>query len=153
MAPFWRAASAWTWSTTCGRRTAPPADKEPPWLPSTIAHLRPGCRLPRDEDGALAAKGHVHDDYVTQYLRHSYFGSPPPKSLDRNTFPLELVDRLSPEDGAATLTAFTAASIAGARAHFPEQPQLWIISGGGRRNKTLMAMIAGLVDAAVAPAE
>ena len=111
------------------------------------------CGLPRDEDGALAAKGHVHDDYVTQYLRHSYFGSPPPKSLDRNAFPLELVDRLSPADGAATLTAFTAASIAGARAHFPEQPQLWVISGGGRRNKTLMAMIAGLVDAAVAPAE
>ena len=109
--------------------------------------------LPRDEDGALAARGRVHDDYVTQYLRHSYFGEPPPKSLDRNAFGLELVDGLSPEDGAATLTAFTAASIAGARAHFPEQPQLWVISGGGRRNKTLMAMIAGLVEAAVAPAE
>jgi anhydro-N-acetylmuramic acid kinase len=107
----------------------------------------------RDEDGALAATGRVHHDYVIQYLRHSYFGAPPPKSLDRNAFGLELVDGLSPEDGAATLTAFTAASIAGARAHFPEQPQLWVISGGGRRNKTLMAMIAGLVDAAVAPAE
>jgi len=109
--------------------------------------------VPRDEDGALAASGRVHDDYVTQYLRHSYFGEPPPKSLDRNAFGLELVDALSPEDGAATLTAFTAASIAGARGHFPEQPQLWVISGGGRRNKTLMAMIAGLVEAAVAPAE
>ena len=30
---------------------------------------------------------------------------------------------------------------------------LWVISGGGRRNKTLMSMIAGLVEAAVAPAE
>src|SRR4030095_7636327 len=40
--------------------------------------------FPRDEDGALAAKGRVHEDYVTQYLRHSYFGEPPPKSLDRN---------------------------------------------------------------------
>ena len=57
------------------------------------------CGLPRDEDGALAAGGRVHDDYVTQYLRHSSFGEPPPKSLDRNAFPLELVDRLSPEDG------------------------------------------------------
>ena len=107
----------------------------------------------RDEDGALAGTGRVHHDYVKQYLRHSYFGAPPPKSLDRNAFALELVDDLSPEDGAATLTAVTAASIAGARGHFPEQPQLWVISGGGRRNKTLMAMIAGLVDAAVAPAE
>ena len=107
----------------------------------------------RDEDGTLAARGRVHDDYVTQYLRHSYFGEPPPKSLDRNAFSPWLVHPLSPEDGAATLTAFTAASIARAREHFPEQPVLWVISGGGRRNKTLMAMIAGLVEAAVAPAE
>ena len=107
----------------------------------------------RDEDGALAARGRVHDDYVTQYLRHSYFGEPPPKSLDRNAFALELVSGLSPQDGAATLAAFTAASIAQARAHFPEQPLLWVILGGGRRNKTLMAMIAGLVESAVAPAE
>ena len=28
-----------------------------------------------------------------------------------------------------------------------------MVSGGGRRNKTLMAMLAGLVEAAVAPAE
>jgi anhydro-N-acetylmuramic acid kinase len=109
--------------------------------------------VPRDEDGALAAAGRAHDDYVTQYLRHSYFGEPPPKSLDRNAFLLELVEGLSPEDGAATLTAFTATSIARAREHFPEQPKLWVVSGGGRRNKTLMAMIAERVEAAVAPAE
>jgi anhydro-N-acetylmuramic acid kinase len=108
---------------------------------------------PRDDDGALAATGRVHDDYVTHYLRHSYFGEPPPKSLDRNAFPLELVAGLAPEDGAATLTAFTAASVAAARAHFPEQPLLWIVSGGGRRNRTLMAMLAERVEAAVAPAE
>ena len=109
--------------------------------------------LPRDEDGALAAAGRVHDDYVTQYLRHSYFGEPPPKSLDRNAFALGLVHDLSPEDGAATLAAFTALSIARAREHFPEQPRMWIVSGGGRRNRTLMAMIAERVEAAVAPAE
>lgn len=109
--------------------------------------------FPRDEGGTLAAKGRVHDDYVTQYLRHSYFGEPPPKSLDRNTFSPWLVHALSPEDGAATLTAFTTASIARAREHFPEQPKLWVVSGGGRRNKTLMAMIAERVEAAVAPAE
>ena len=109
--------------------------------------------VPHDEGGAFAGGGRVHDDYVTQYLRHSYFGEPPPKSLDRNAFPLQLVHHLAPEDGAATLTAFTAASIASARAHFPEQPLLWVVSGGGRRNKTLMAMIAERVEAAVAPAE
>jgi anhydro-N-acetylmuramic acid kinase len=112
------------------------------------------CRgVSRDEDGALAAAGRVHDDYVMQYLRHSFFGEPPPKSLDRNAFLLELVEGLSPADGAATLTAFTATSIARAREHFPEQPKLWVVSGGGRRNKTLMAMIAERVESAVAPAE
>jgi anhydro-N-acetylmuramic acid kinase len=112
------------------------------------------CRgVARDEDGALAARGRVHDDYVMQYLRHSYFGEPPPKSLDRNAFLLELVEGLSPEDGAATLTTFTAASIARARESFPEQPKLWVVTGGGRLNKTLMAMIAERVEAAVAPAE
>jgi anhydro-N-acetylmuramic acid kinase len=109
--------------------------------------------VPRDEGGALAAAGRVHDDYVTEYLRHSYFGEPPPKSLDRNAFALELVDQLPAADGAATLTAFTAASIARAREHFPEQPQLWVVSGGGRLNRTLMAMLAGHVESAVAPAE
>ena len=67
--------------------------------------------------------------------------------------PLEPLAGLSLEDGAATLTAFTAASIARAREHFPEQPKLWVVSGGGRRNQTLMAMIAERVEAAVAPAE
>ena len=43
--------------------------------------------------------------------------------------------------------------IARAREHFPEQPRLWVICGGGRRNKTLMAMIAARVESAVAPAE
>ena len=107
----------------------------------------------RDEGGAMAAGGRVQDEYVTEYLRHSYFGQPPPKSLDRNAFALELIDQLPVADGAATLTAFTAASIARSREHFPEQPLLWVVSGGGRLNKTLMAMLAGLVEAAVAPAE
>src|SRR5262249_17292662 len=78
---------------------------------------------------------------------------PPPKSLDRNAFAQGPVASLSAEDGAATLTAFTAASIARAREHFPEQPKMWIIAGGGRRNRTLMAMIAERVEAIVAPAE
>ncbi|MFN3746012.1 MAG: anhydro-N-acetylmuramic acid kinase [Hyphomicrobiaceae bacterium] len=109
--------------------------------------------LPRDDGGIFAAKGKVHEAYVTEYLRHSHFAAPVPKSLDRNAFAVELVDQLSTEDGAATLTAFTAASIARAREHVPEEPRLWIIAGGGRRNRTLMAMLAGLVHGAVVPVE
>jgi anhydro-N-acetylmuramic acid kinase len=64
-----------------------------------------------------------------------------------------LVEGLSLEDGAATLTAFTAASIAKAREHLPEEPELWVVCGGGRRNRALMSMIAGRVEHAVVPAE
>jgi anhydro-N-acetylmuramic acid kinase len=90
---------------------------------------------------------------LTALLTHDYFGALPPKSLDRNAFSPDPVGSLSPEDGASTLTAFTAAAIARAREHFPEAPQLWVISGGGRRNRTLMSMIAERVEGAVAPAE
>ena len=110
-------------------------------------------RAARDEDGATAARGTVKDDVVRFYLSHSYFGQLPPKSLDRNAFFSDLVDGLSREDGAATLTAFTALAIARAREHFPQEPQLWIICGGGRRNRTIMSMLAAQVQNAVVPAE
>ncbi len=108
---------------------------------------------PLDADGAAAALGRVDENALTALLSHTYFGRLPPKSLDRNAFSAKAVAHLSLEDGAATLTAFTAASIAKAREHFPEEPQLWVVAGGGRRNKTLMAMLAGRVEAAVTPAE
>jgi anhydro-N-acetylmuramic acid kinase len=106
-----------------------------------------------DLDGALASRGQVHDAHVAHYLRHAYFAQPPPKSLDRNAFGLHVIDALSAADGAATLTAITAASVARAREHFPEQAGLWIVAGGGRRNRTLMTMLAERVDAIFAPAE
>jgi anhydro-N-acetylmuramic acid kinase len=111
------------------------------------------CGLSHDEGGRLAASGHIHESCVKQYLRHAYFGERSPKSLDRNAFSLAVVHELSTEDGAATLTAFTSEAIATARAHFPEQPVLWIVSGGGRKNKTLMSMIAARVENAVVPSE
>ena len=95
----------------------------------------------------------VRKDYVVEYLKYSHFALPPPKSLDRNAFPWQLVSQLPLTDGAATLTAFAAAAIARARLHFPEEPQLWVVSGGGRRNKTLMSMLAGQVENAVVPVE
>lgn len=106
-----------------------------------------------DDGGALAARGAVHEDIVTHYFLHPHFEALPPKSLDRNMFSLDHVRSLSLEDGAATLTAFTASAIARARAHMPEQPQLWVICGGGRRNRTLMGMLAERVENAVVPAE
>lgn len=94
--------------------------------------------MPVDRDGRLAARGQPDDTVLSRLLTHPFFGVAPPKSLDRMDFRSDAVASLSPENGAATLTAFTAASIARARIHFPDEPTVWIVSGGGRHNPTLM---------------
>lgn len=106
-----------------------------------------------DADGSAAAGGKIDKAVLNKLFINDYFGRLPPKSLDRNAFSTDPVQHLCVADGAATLTAFTAGTIARAREHFSEEPRLWVISGGGRRNKTLMTMIAAHVEGAVAPAE
>jgi anhydro-N-acetylmuramic acid kinase len=108
---------------------------------------------PCDFDGALARAGRVDEAALRELLTHPYFARLPPKSLDRNAFPGIAAARLSTEDGAATLTAFTAEAVRRALAVLPEFPRTWIITGGGRRNRALMAELAARLDAAVAPAE
>jgi anhydro-N-acetylmuramic acid kinase len=108
---------------------------------------------PHDWDGTLAARGHVDAAALAELMTNDYFGLPPPKSLDRDAFLAAPVARLGDADAAATLTAFTAASIAKAREHMAREPRTWIVCGGGRKNKTLMTMLAARVENAVAPAE
>ena len=106
-----------------------------------------------DEGGVLAAAGRVHEGTLAQLMDNDYFALKPPKSLDRNDFPVDVVDGLSQEDGAATLTAFTVRSVAAARAHFPGTAERWLATGGGRHNKTLMAWLGDALDRAVEPVE
>ena len=94
-----------------------------------------------DIDGALAAKGKVDEAALAALMAHPYFDAPPPKSLDRLAFPTDAVSALDVADGAATLTAFTAASVARGLAFCPQPPQRLILCGGGRHNKTLAAML------------
>jgi anhydro-N-acetylmuramic acid kinase len=106
-----------------------------------------------DEDGRLAASGRIEEGLLTQLLCDPYFARLPPKSLDRGNFTLDRLGALSPADGAATLTAFTAAAIGRALEHLPEPPALWAVCGGGRLNRALMAALAERTDAPVAPVE
>jgi anhydro-N-acetylmuramic acid kinase len=106
-----------------------------------------------DQDGEAAARGTIDEDVVRSFLSDGYFAKRPPKSLDRNTFSANAINGHSVEDGAATLAAFTAEAIAKAREHMPEEPELWIVAGGGRRNRTIMRLLAGRVHHAVVPAE
>ncbi len=95
-----------------------------------------------DRDGALAASGRVDETVLAAMLDHSFFDAPPPKSLDRGDFTIQPARGLSPEDGAATLTAFTAATVAEALRHLPERPRRLLVAGGGRRNPVMLRMIA-----------
>jgi anhydro-N-acetylmuramic acid kinase len=94
-----------------------------------------------DRDGALAAQGEVDEAWVQRALQLPFFSQKPPKSLDRNDFTaLKLADA-APADGAATLTAFTAAAIARIVPLLPKLPNNWIVCGGGARNRTMMRML------------
>jgi len=90
---------------------------------------------------------------LERMLQHDFFTKTGPKSLDRLDFGMADVEHLSPEDGAATLTAFTAATIARAREHFPDSAETWIVCGGGRHNKTLMNELRARLNVPVVPAE
>ncbi|MEX0968889.1 MAG: anhydro-N-acetylmuramic acid kinase [Paracoccaceae bacterium] len=98
------------------------------------------CGQPYDENGALAAKGSPDTALVAAALANRWFALPAPKSADRNQFHalLEQVQHLPNADAAATLTAFTAASIARAAPNNAD----WLVMGGGRKNATLMGMLA-----------
>jgi anhydro-N-acetylmuramic acid kinase len=100
-----------------------------------------------DDGGRTAAAGQVDEAAVARVLAHPFFVRQPPKSLDRNAFRHWVAEegRLagkSTEDGAATLTAITAASVARAVTLLPRVPACWIAAGGGTRNPTLMRMLA-----------
>ncbi|MCW6511127.1 anhydro-N-acetylmuramic acid kinase [Lichenifustis flavocetrariae] len=106
-----------------------------------------------DRDGAAAGSGTVDRDVLTQLMRHPYFDAPLPKSLDRNAFSRSLVESLSTADAAATLTAFTAASIARSLRHLPEVPRLAVVCGGGARNLAMMQALATALPCPLQPAE
>jgi anhydro-N-acetylmuramic acid kinase len=90
-----------------------------------------------DEGGTTAAAGKIDAVALAALLTHPYFSRTLPKSLDRNDFSSGPVQKLSLEDAAATLTAFTAHSIARALDLLPREPRLAILCGGGAHNLTL----------------
>ncbi|MCF8468594.1 MAG: anhydro-N-acetylmuramic acid kinase, partial [Sneathiella sp.] len=109
---------------------------------------------PYDEGGEIAAKGRADAAILAKLLDHPYFEQKPPKSLDRDQFPVgEAIAGLSFEDGAATLLNFTSGSIRRALDHLPKRPKRWLLTGGGRKNPELARLIAEAVAAPVDPVE
>ncbi len=109
-------------------------------------------RLVYDKDGALAAQGKIDQALLKDLLADPYFAASPPKTTGREHFGVQLGEQiwqaairagLSAQDIVATLTAFTAESIACAYRDFlPVFPDEVILSGGGAYNLALKAMLA-----------
>jgi anhydro-N-acetylmuramic acid kinase len=102
-----------------------------------------------DRDGSFARAGIVDDDVLAALLVEDYFAAPPPKTTGRERFGGQFLTRhrdklagLSLEDGAATLTELTAATVAGAVAAAGFTGGRAIVSGGGARNAALLARLA-----------
>ncbi|RVU38073.1 anhydro-N-acetylmuramic acid kinase [Hwanghaeella grinnelliae] len=104
-----------------------------------------------DEGGKIASAGKVVPDVLARLLDHPYFDRLPPKSLDRNDFSADAVSNLSLEDGAATLAAFTVESVA--KAPYPKPPVSVFVTGGGRKNATLMRGLSERLGVPVLPIE
>jgi anhydro-N-acetylmuramic acid kinase len=97
----------------------------------------------------------VNAAVLGRLLTNPYFARPMPKSLDRLDFSQALAGSglaaLSPEDGAATLAAFTAEAVV--RAPLPGQPVRVLVCGGGRKNPAIMAALRARLAVAVEPVE
>lgn len=108
-----------------------------------------------DRNGAIAARGSVIESVLAAVLRNSYFRREPPKTAGREQFGRAYVAEFlaecrrkskRAEDALATATALTAETIARgyerfARPLLGESKVDYIVSGGGARNATLMAML------------
>ena len=99
-----------------------------------------------DRDGAMGALGKADSGILEWLMSSAYFTTPAPKSLDRNGFDVAVLEGLSAEDGAATLTRFTAQAIARSAPLVPQAPKLYVICGGGRLNPTLMRELRILLE-------
>lgn len=101
---------------------------------------------PYDEGGVIAARGQVIPELLAELMNHPYLSLEPPKSTGRELFGVQfaagLHGRGEPADLVATVTAFTARSIADAYHRFLGPVDEVIVGGGGARNPTLMRMLA-----------
>jgi len=109
-----------------------------------------------DRNGAIAARGTVLPSVLKAELRDRYYALKPPRSAGREQFGRDYAARFlaacrresrSPEDALATATALTVETIALSYARFVAPllrgaPVDFVVSGGGARNATLMAMLA-----------
>jgi len=100
-----------------------------------------------DEDGALAAQGHADKDALRDYLGLEFFRRKPPKSLDRDAFAMlaAAVAGLEDADAAATLIEASVQGVVRGTQWFPRPVGRVLVTGGGRRNRVMMARLSAQI--------
>ncbi|QKV20534.1 anhydro-N-acetylmuramic acid kinase [Oricola thermophila] len=105
--------------------------------------------VPFDDGGRIAGEGNADMAVVKRYLSAPFFAKDGPKSLDRGDFTLDGVAGMELSDGAATLAMLTAAAIVKSAERLEVPPALWIVSGGGVRNRAIMASLRAVAGRGV----
>jgi anhydro-N-acetylmuramic acid kinase len=102
-----------------------------------------------DRDGRIARSGRIDGELLGRLFDHPYFKKRPPKSTGRELFGPEYLEsrcRRPSADAIATLTLFTAQTIADAIRRFARPaPSEVVVSGGGVLNAVLMGHLAWLL--------
>ena len=106
-----------------------------------------------DVDGQYAAVGKFDEAWLAKCLEHPYLTARYPKSLDRFDFPTSIADGLNLQDGAALLSAFSAAAVGKALDLLPARPELLVLCGGGRHNPSLVKAIERYANVAIINAD
>ena len=124
-------------------------------LIDAFVQMRSGGEHRFDEDGRFAAAGTPDETALGAMLRDPYFAQSPPKSTGREQFGAQfllahryVLERLSLEDGCATLTELTARTVAGAVAALDMSGARILCSGGGAQNRALLRSIAAYLPQA-----
>jgi len=107
--------------------------------------IRKNSKRKYDKDGLLARSGTTDELILNQALENFTENSNYKKSLDVKDFDILFAKGLSLENGASTITDFTAKLIADGMnyTHGTVKPQMykWLVCGGGRKNKYLLESI------------
>ena len=107
--------------------------------------IRKNSKKRYDKDGLLARSGKIDKLLLNQALENFSENFNYKKSLDVKDFDVFFAKGLSLENGAATITDFTAKLIANGmyHAHALDQTLMhkWLVCGGGRKNKYLLESI------------
>jgi len=107
-----------------------------------------------DKDGSLSQRGSPDFNLIEKWMKAPFFKKPFPKSADRWDFDvLGDLEGASPENGAASLAAFTALSIQKLIKSSGQIIDKLIVCGGGRKNAAIMGVLMELGIGRVLSAE